>query len=462
MPQQDQRSVLVVGGGGREHALAWAIANSPDVDHVFVAPGNGGTALEQTLENVPIGDGDIDGLLAFASERRVGLTVVGPEKPLAAGITDRFGAAGMPVFGPTRAAARLETSKVWAREFMRRHGVPHPRFVVADNPEAAEQAVRAMGGRCAVKADGLAAGKGVIVCDRVDEAVAAVRAMLIERAFGEAGSRVLVEARADGPELSVMAVTDGTESFVLPPAQDHKRLQDGDLGPNTGGMGAYAPAPIATPELMEEVRRDVIEPTLRGMASEGTPFRGCLYCGLMLTDDGPVVIEYNARFGDPETQAQLPLLGTDLFRLLAAAAGAPGAPSLTDVARAVAPVSSHAVCVVLAARGYPVLPQTGQPIEGLAVAESVEGVKVFHAGTRLEDGPGAGLAQGADGRSAPRVLSSGGRVLNVVCVRPDLAAAAAGAYAAIGDDADPGRGVRFEGMEYRSDIAARALEGGRP
>ncbi len=439
MSELNPRTILIIGSGGREHALAWAIARSENVDRVLVAPGNGGTDLEIGVTNVDVAADDIDRLLLLAQFEQVGLTVVGPENTLAAGVVDRFRAAGMPIFGPTRSAARLETSKVWARQFMRRHGMPHPDFVVAEDLESAEAEVRRLNGHCVVKADGLAAGKGVIVCDTVDEGLEAMRGMMIDRAFGEAGSRILVEQRIEGPELSVMAISDGETYITLPPAQDHKRLLSGDTGPNTGGMGAYAPAPIGTDAVIDFVRVNVIEPTLRGMAAEGEPFSGCLYVGLMLTDDGPKVIEFNTRFGDPETQAQLPLIEYGLTDILRAAAG--DGRKVVDVPFKVAEGKSCA-CVVVAAQGYPAVVQTGTTVYGIDAAEQHQGVKVFHAGTRIDQ----------DSSSLPLLVTSGGRVLNVVCVGDSLAGVLSGVYGAIGDE-----GVRFDNMSFRPDIALRAL-----
>jgi phosphoribosylamine--glycine ligase len=430
MPQP--KSVLVVGGGGREHAIAWSLAAIPDVARIHVAPGNGGTCREPKTENVSLPDADIPGLLRFARERQIALTVVGPEVPLALGIVDAFQVERLPIFGPSKRAARLETSKSWARRFMERHEIPHPSFTVAESPEDAERAVRELDGSCVVKADGLAAGKGVIVCRELDEALAAVRSLMRERKYGDAGERVLVEQLLDGPELSVMAAVDGRGYVMFPPAQDYKRLLDGDTGPNTGGMGSYSPPPIAVPQLLRTVRSRIIEPTVAGMADEGTPFTGCLYCGLMLTSKGPSVIEYNVRFGDPETQAQLPLAGDALLEaLLGSARG-----SLDD-AQVVSEPGRASVCVVLASAGYPEQARIGEPVRGIDAAEQVTGVKVIHAGTRAADGG---------------VVTSGGRALNVVCVRDDLAGAMAGAYSAIGGD-----GVHFAGMHYRRDIAARAI-----
>jgi phosphoribosylamine--glycine ligase len=467
MPSPDLSNILVIGSGGREHALAWALARSDRVARVYVAPGNGGTAREPKVENVAIGEDDFDALTAFAREHQVGLTVVGPEKPLELGVVDAFRAAGLPVFGPTQAAARIESSKAWARDFMRRHGIPHPHFTVAEDLGAAGVAIRALGGRCVVKADGLAAGKGVVVCNTVDEALAAARGMLEGGVFGQAGTRVLIEERIEGPELSVMAITDGTGYALLPPAQDHKRLLDGDRGPNTGGMGAYAPAPIGTPELLAHVRETVIEPVLVGMRAEGHPFTGCLFCGLMLTDRGPMVIEFNGRFGDPETQVQLPLIASDFADLLRAAAVGDNVVGGSDAVGHVAGggfdesairlnADRAAVVVALASGGYPGQSESGRPIHGLDAAADVPGVKVFHAGTRIDAPTG-------------ETMTAGGRVLGVVCVRETLAEAVSGAYAAIAEDVGEAGvaasscetdqpGLWFAGMQYRRDIAGRALE----
>ncbi|MFN8423715.1 MAG: phosphoribosylamine--glycine ligase [Anaerolineae bacterium] len=466
--------VLVIGSGGREHALAWAIARSPLVSRVVVAPGNGGTAREAKCVNVDVKATDIDGLVALAAAEDVDLVVVGPEDSLAAGAVDALRAAGRRVFGPTMDAARIESSKSWSRAFMARHGIPHPRFVDTHDFEFAMDAVAdvATGGGahadrgCVVKADGLAAGKGVVVCDTIDEGRAAVRAIMLDGRFGAAGSSVVIEERMAGPELSIMAITDGTNYRLLPGAQDHKRIGDGDTGPNTGGMGAYAPAPIATPELIARIEAAVIRPALEGMRAEGHPFTGCLYAGLMLTmvdgaGDGagdvargpanvhpwegstpastrssvvPKVVEFNARFGDPETQVQLPLVASDVAALLAAAADGDVTAAAFDVGGA------SAACVVLAAPGYPEAATTGGRIDGIDAVRDAPGITVFHAGTRI-DGDGA-------------LVTSGGRVLDVTCVAADLASAVDGAYGAIGAD---GRGVSFEGMRYRRDIAHRAL-----
>ncbi|MBK7782786.1 MAG: phosphoribosylamine--glycine ligase [Ardenticatenia bacterium] len=437
MTQGDPGRILIVGGDARAHALAWILGRSPTVTRIDVAPGNGGTAAEPKARNVPIGVMDIDALVAHALAEDIGLTVISPEDPLAVGIVDRFRDAGLAVFGPTAAAARLESSKAWARAFMVRHRIPSPDFEVARDLTTAEAAIRRMGGRCVVKADGLAAGKGVVVADSAEEAMTAARAMLVDGGFGAAGEQVLIEERLEGPELSVMAITDGVHYRLLPLAQDHKRLMDGDTGPNTGGMGSYAPVTV-TPKVMELILKGVVEPTLRGMRDEGHPFSGCLFCGLMLTASGPKVIEFNSRMGDPETQVQLPLLTTDLADLLRAAAEG----RLGEVQLAV-DEGQAAVCVVLASAGYPESSRRGDPIRGLdAVARSV-GVKVLQAGSRLVEG---GLE------------TNGGRVLSVVAMAGSLQQARAKAYDAIDRrlkdlDCDGPTGVGFAGMQWRTDIA---------
>ena len=442
MTPPDPGRILIVGADARAHALAWILGRSPSVTRIDVAPGNGGTATEPKARNVPIGVMDFDALVAHALAEGIGLTVISPEDPLAVGIVDRFRAAGLTVFGPTAAAARLESSKAWARDFMARHHIPSPDFQVAQDLASAEAAIRRMGGRCVVKADGLAAGKGVVVADNAAAAMAAARSMLVAGDFGAAGRQVLIEERLEGPELSVMAITDGVHYRLLPLAQDHKRLMDGDTGPNTGGMGSYAPVTV-TPKVMELILKGVVEPTLRGMRDEGHPFSGCLFCGLMLTAEGPKVIEFNSRLGDPETQVQLPLLKTDLATLLRAAAAERLGEVPMEAAR-----DRVAVCVVLASAGYPESSRKGDAILGLDAAARVAGVKVLHAGSR----------EASDG-----VQTNGGRVLSVVAVAETLAEARGKAYEAIDrrlkDRAGDGStGVGFAGMQWREDIAARILE----
>ncbi len=443
MTPPDPGRILIVGADARAHALAWILGRSPSVTRIDVAPGNGGTATEPKARNVPIGVMDFDALVAHALVEGIGLTVISPEDPLAAGIVDRFRAAGLTVFGPTAAAARLESSKAWARAFMARHGIPSPDFEVTRDLVTAEAAIRRMGGHCVVKADGLAAGKGVVVADDEAAAMAAARTMLVDGGFGAAGERVLIEERLEGPELSVMAITDGIHYRLLPLAQDHKRLKDGERGPNTGGMGSYAPVAVA-PELLERILKGVVEPTLRGMCDEGHPFVGCLYCGLMMTQEGPKVIEFNCRLGDPETQVQLPLLKTDLAVILRASAEG----RLSEL-RLEMHEDKEAICVVLASAGYPESSRKGNLIRGLDVVGSAPGVKILHAGSRLTDGGG--------------VETNGGRVLSVVAVADSLELARNRAYGAIDGrlkdhDCDDPTGVGFAGMQWRRDIAARTPE----
>ena len=422
--------VLIIGSGGREHALAWALVRSRRVTGVVVVPGNGGTgAVPEAAGRLRVED--VAGLLAFARESAVDLTVVGPEAPLTAGIVDAFQAAGLKIWGPTRAAARLESSKAFAKAFMRRHGIPTaPYAVFADFAEAREYAL----GRSeplAIKASGLAAGKGVLLPDSPQEAEAALRRIMIDKAFGAAGDEVVIEARLRGLEVSVLAFCDGRTLLVMPPAQDHKRAFDHDQGPNTGGMGAYAPAPACPPELLGQVIDTILQPALDGMLAEGYPYVGVLYAGLMLTADGPAVLEFNCRFGDPEAQVLLPLLETDLLAIVEHSL----AGRLSDLALSWQP--GTAATVVLASGGYPDRYATGYPISGLDEAARHEGVTIFHAGTALE---------GDD-----RLVTSGGRVLNVTGIGADLAEALARAYAAVDM-------IRFERMHYRSDIGAGAVK----
>ena len=414
--------ILVVGGGGREHALVWKIAQSPLAGKVFCAPGNPGTA--RLAENVAIPGDDVDGLARWAAQNGIDLVVVGPETPLVLGLADRLTAAGIPVFGPSAAAAQLEGSKAFAKEVMRVASIPTADHGAFDALGPALARARAAGGRVVVKADGLAAGKGVVVCGTLPEAEEALRAILVDRVHGAAGSRVVVEERLEGPEVSVIALVDGERVLVLPPAQDHKRIFDGDRGPNTGGMGAFTPTPTVDAAFLDDVRDRVLLPTVREMARRGTPFRGALYAGLMLTRDGLRVLEFNARFGDPETQPIVMRLEGDLVpALLGAARG-----DLSSVRVEVDPRA--AVGVVMAAEGYPGRVTIGDAIEG-AEGPFAPGVQVFQAGTR----------RGADGR----LVTSGGRVLTVCALGTDRADAAARAYETVAQ-------VRFRGAQYRRDI----------
>lgn len=419
---------LLLGSGGREHALAWKLAQSPEVDTMFIAPGNGGTAAEPKCHNVALNPSHGPDLVVFARQNHVDFVVVGPEAPLAAGVVDDLATAGIPAFGPNATAARLEASKVFARDFMARHGIPAPRYCTFTDFDDAIRFVHGIDFEVVIKASGLAAGKGVIVPENENEAEDALRAMLIDRQFGGAGDEVVIEERLRGPEVSVLAFSDGERLATMPLAQDHKRVFDGDRGPNTGGMGAYAPAPVLSPAQLAAVERDVLRPTIAGMAAEGAPYRGVLYAGLMLTSSGPRVLEFNCRFGDPETQAILPLLDGDLLPILRACSAGQLDPA------AVQWRTESAACVIAAAPGYPGDYPKGLPISGVDAADSLPGVKVFHAGTR----------RSVDGQ----LFSDGGRVLAVTAVASDLAAAITQAYAALAQ-------IDFSGIHFRRDIGAR-------
>ena len=422
--------ILVVGGGGREHALAWKCAQSTRVDLVHVAPGNAGTALEPKVRNAAIAADDVDALAAFAARERIDLTIVGPEGPLVAGIADRFAADGLACFGPTRAAARLEGSKAYTKAFLSRHGIPTAAYRSFTREDFDPEVLRRWRLPLVIKADGLAAGKGVVICDTHAQAVDAAARML-NGAFGAAGESIVVEEFLEGEEVSFIVTADGLAALPLATSQDHKRRDDGDRGPNTGGMGAYSPAPVVTPALHARIMREVIEPTLRGLRLEGVHYTGFLYAGLMLTPDGPALLETNVRCGDPETQVILPRVGVPLAPLLLAAARA----ALPAETPAVLPATGDAaVGIVLAARGYPLAPRRGDRIDGVGVAGG-QGALVFHAGT---------AALGPDGGWA----TSGGRVLTVVGRGADLAEARAVAERA----ADT---IHWDGVHRRRDIALR-------
>jgi phosphoribosylamine--glycine ligase len=422
--------VLVIGGGGREHALAWKLKQSPRVSEVIVAPGNAGTAHEPGVRNADVAVTDLDGLLQLARDEDIALTVVGPEVPLVAGVVDRFRDAGMRIYGPRAVAAQLEGSKAFAKDFLQRHNIPTAYYAVFTELEPALAYVRQHGAPIVIKADGLAAGKGVVVAMTVEEAEAAITDMLEGNAFGEAGARVVIEEFLEGEEASFICLVDGSTALPMATSQDHKRVGDGDTGPNTGGMGAYSPAPVVTPEVEQRILKDVIEPTLRGMALEGAPFIGFLYAGLMIDKQGnPKVIEYNVRFGDPETQPILMRLKSDMVDLIDAALDG----RLNEVGARWD--RRPTIGVVLAAAGYPGRVRSGDVIDGLAAAAAPD-VKVFHAGTKLDEHGSA--------------ITAGGRVLTVCALGDDLAAARKHAYNAI-------ERIHYEGAFHRRDIAHRAL-----
>ena len=416
--------VLVIGSGGREHALVWKLRRSPRVQALYCAPGNAGIAAD--AECVPIAADDLPGLERFAREAAIDLTVVGPELPLTLGLVDRFAAAGLRAFGPTAAAARLEGSKAFTKELCHQHHVPSAAFGVFRDPADATAYIREVGAPVVVKADGLASGKGVFICPTVAEATRAVDELMRGRVFGDAGTQVVVEEFLEGEEVSFMALSDGTTVLPLATSQDHKRVHDGDRGPNTGGMGAYSPAPVVGPALHERVMREIIEPVVRGLARQGTPYVGVLYAGLMVQGDRAKLLEFNVRFGDPEAQVLLVRLRSDLVDLLErATAGRLAGASVDWDPRA-------AVCVVLAAEGYPGAVERGRPIAG--VDEVTEAV-VFHAGTRRRDGV---------------LVTDGGRVLGVTALGDTIEQAVTEAYAAVAR-------ISWPGMHYRQDIGQRAL-----
>jgi len=418
--------VLVIGSGGREHALVWKLAQSPQRPQLFAAPGNAGIA--ELARCVPIAADDLKGLRDFALEEGIDLTVVGPEVPLALGIVDLFRGSGLRIFGPTKAAAQIEASKVFAKEFMREVGIPTGGFEVFDDYGQALAYLQGRDGPIVVKADGLAAGKGSIVCDNRREAEAALELIMVERKFGASGDRVLIEERLYGEEASCLAFSDGKHIALFPPTQDHKPVFDGDKGPNTGGMGCYAPAPVVTPELREEIRRTILEPAIQGLAERGCLYQGVLYAGVIITEEGPKVLEFNCRFGDPETQPQVPLLESDLLPILEACIDGQLEEGEVRWRR------GAAVCVVLASGGYPGEYEKGKPITGLDRITDPQ-TTVFHAGTARRDG---------------EIVTNGGRVLGVTSWDTDIARAIERVYRQV-------RLIEFEKMHYRTDIGAKAL-----
>ena len=417
-------NILVIGSGGREHALYWKLSESPQTEQIYAIPGNPGMGA-----SAAIALDDHAAILRFVKEHEIGLVVVGPEVPLMNGLVDELEAAGIRAFGPRANAAEIEGSKSFAKDLMKKYGIPTARYEVFTAAEPARAYIRQEGAPIVVKADGLAAGKGVIVAMTEQEALDAVDAIMEDHSFGDAGARVVIEEFMEGEEASLLAFTDGTTIRPMISAQDHKRAYDGDRGPNTGGMGTYAPAPVMTPEMTERAVEEILKPTIAAMAKEGRIYCGCLYLGLMVTADGPKVVEFNARFGDPETQVVLPLLDSDLVAIMCACADG----TLADV-----PIrwkDDAAVCVVLASGGYPGHYEKGQEIHGLADAEAM-GALVFHAGTAMKDG---------------KLVTNGGRVLGVVGRGADISSAVDAAYAAATK-------ISFKDAYYRKDIAHRALE----
>jgi len=418
--------ILVIGGGGREHALVWKLAASPRVSKIYCAPGNPG--ISKLAECVNIAVTDNEALCQLAKDKNIDLTVVGPEGPLTEGIVDLFTANGLKIFGPNKAAAQLEGSKTFSKDLMRKYGIPTAKYAVFTDAVSAKKYVKEQGAPIVIKADGLAAGKGVVVAMSLDEALAAVDMIMCDQAFGNAGAQVVIEEFMQGEEASLLAFTDGVTVVPMVAAQDHKRVFDGDQGPNTGGMGAYAPAPVVTPDLLEQVVRKILQPTVNAMRQEGCLYRGCLYAGLMIGAEGPKVVEFNARFGDPETQVVLPLLVSDLTEIMEACIDG----KLNQVS--VEWKQEAAVCVVMAAGGYPGSYQKGKIITGLDAAEE-KGAVVFHAGTSLDSGA---------------VVTSGGRVLGVTAIGSNLQPALQNAYTGVEQ-------IDFEGVHYRKDIAHRAV-----
>jgi phosphoribosylamine--glycine ligase len=420
--------VLVIGGGGREHALVWKLSQSPKVKQLYCAPGNPGIAgIAQCVEIRP---DDLSGLLSFAQTHKIDLTIVGPELPLTLGVVDQFQQSGLRVFGPTKAASMIEASKVYAKQFMMTYQIPTAKAQSFDSVEKAIAYAQQQQFPLVIKAEGLAAGKGVVIAQTLAEANTAIHRIMRSKVFGSAGDRIVIEEFLMGVEATVLIFTDGHGISLMPTSQDHKRLKDQDQGENTGGMGAYAPAPVVTPEIQDQVLRRIVKPTLQGLSKEGSPYKGILYVGLMICQDGPKVLEFNCRFGDPEAQVVLPLLDSDLV----------------DVVEAVIEdrldrlnvrwKTASAICVVLASAGYPGEPKTGIPIDGLDQAGQIEQVFVFHAGTALR---------------RRKVVTNGGRVIGVTALGPDLRSARDRVYQAVDK-------IQFQGMQYRKDIGARAIK----
>ena len=430
--------ILVIGSGGREHALVWKLAQSPHVTQMWCAPGNAGIAQERLVKNsspvecVNLAAEDLPRLLAFAQEKKIELTVVGPDNPLALGIVDLFQKNGLRIWGPNQKAAQFESSKVFSQNFMEKYGIPTARAGTFSDATAAKKFAASLGGKCAVKADGLALGKGVLICTNVSEANKAVDEILVGKSFGAAGAKIVIQEFLEGMEISLHAICDGKTAKLFPTSQDHKRALDGDRGLNTGGMGTYSPTPFVTDAELKKIGDAILHPWLRGCAEEKIDFCGILYPGIMLTKSGPKVLEFNARFGDPETQVYLTRLENDLVELLDASVSPAGA-GLDKIELQWKPEAS--VCVVMASGGYPGNYEKGKTISGLDAASTLRKTKVFHAGTALKDG---------------QIVTNGGRVLGVTALGRDLKTAQAAAYAAV-------EKIHFDGAQFRRDIAAKAL-----
>ena len=418
--------VLVIGSGGREHALVWKLRQSPQVEQVFCIPGNPGIAQLACCTEISVADHQA--LADFVRHHAIGLTVVGPEIPLVNGLGDYFAAQGLALFGPSQAAAQLEGSKAFCKDLMAKYNIPSAKYAVFTNADQAKEYILRQGAPIVIKADGLAAGKGVVVALAIEEALAAVDSMMSDKIFGDAGSRLVVEEYMEGEEASLLAFTDGYTVVPMVAAQDHKRIFDNDTGPNTGGMGAYAPAPVLTAQLKDQVMQEILQPVVNALRQEGCLYQGCLYAGLMITADGPKVVEFNARFGDPETQVVLPLLQSDLVDVMMACVNGKLHETTVEWKQ------EAAVCVVLAASGYPGTYRKGQPISGLEQAQQY-GAAVFHAGTASD---------------SDQLVTAGGRVLGVTAISETIAAAVDKAYQAV-------EHIQFEGMHYRRDIACRAF-----
>lgn len=437
--------VLVVGSGGREHCLSWKLFQSPLVDKLYCAPGNGGTSL--VAENVNIPATDIEGLLEFAIEKKIDLTIIGPEIPLVEGIVDKFQAQGLKVFGPKKELALLEGSKVFAKEVMKKYDIPTADFKIFDNPFLAKEYVKEKGTPIVIKADGLAAGKGVIVAKTLPEAENAINMIMVEKKFGEAGEKIVIEECLKGEEVSILFITDGDVIIPLVPSQDHKPIYDNDEGANTGGMGAYAPAPVVNEEILSQIKKKIAVPLIEGFKKEGKPYKGILYIGLMIKDNTPFVLEFNVRFGDPETQVILPKLKSDLADLI-----------LKSVDNKLSEVKLEwdkrfCLCVVLASGGYPAAYEKGKEIKGLEALEESDDVFVFHAGTKLIHSSYPNTLTGTSGHKQSivhRFVTNGGRVLNITALGQDIKEAQDKAYKAI-------ENINFEEMHFRRDIGNKAL-----